>query len=329
MSVPILVSDVFWPGEIARLKGSLKSEVSVVDPSTAKDHLKDKEVWMIRSRSRVDRAALKIANRLRLIVSATSGFDHIDMKACEELGITVTHTPDANTESAAQLTMALILGLIRFVPAAHQAIHKRHWRDQVPRGTLLKDQTLGIVGLGRVGSRLAELVRPFGIKVCAFDPYQDKAVFEKMNIESVGFSEILRYADILSLHVPLTEETFHLLNHQTFHSMNSGMMIVNTSRGPVIEEAELCAALDEGIVKAAALDVFEHEPLSPQSRLKGRANVLLTPHIGAYTEEAVRAASKAAVDRVLQFYQGEVLKDCLPPTVGWYSQLGRFSFQER
>jgi D-3-phosphoglycerate dehydrogenase len=266
----------------------------------------------------VDARLLSQAPQLKLVVTATSGFDHLDLTALQERSIQVCYTPEANVESAAAHTWTLLLALTRHLPTAAAAVHRGEWRDSIPRGELLEGKRLGLVGLGRVGTRVAEIARAFRMSVMAFDPYIDNETFLKSKAERAGQMEVLLASDVISFHVPLTKETRRMINQATLPLLNPHAFLINTSRGGVIDEADLAQAMDGGILRGAALDVFENEPLPRASKLRGRANVILSPHLGAYTWQALEAASQQAVDRIIEWADGHALSFALPPTVPWY-----------
>lgn len=272
----------------------------------------------IRSRTQITEDILKRAKQLQVIVTATSGFDHIDLKACEKWGITVMFTPDANIESASQLTWALMLACVSKLPAAHRAMKAGEWNREAFVGMELANKTYGIVGLGRIGSRVAELAEAFKMKIIAFDPYADDRAFRESNAERLAFEEVLKRSDVLSFHVPLTKETHHMMNRSHFEYINRGIILVNTSRGSVIHEQDLVEAVDAGWVGAAGLDVYEKEPLPRASNLLTRSQIVLTPHLGANTQEAFAKASEQAALRLIQFFVDGSTKDTLPPKAPWY-----------
>lgn len=320
MSVKLLITDLFHADALAKLKAELDCEfVHARELRPTAQEINLVQGLLIRSRTRVDPALLDQAPHLKWVVTATSGFDHIDFRACARRGITVAHTPQANVQSAAELTVALILNLTRLLPQVMNQLAEKTWRPDNRRGLSLDGKILGLVGLGRIGQQVARILKTFGMKIQAHDPYIEDDVFHRLEVERVGLSELLIAADVLSLHVPLTRETHHLINHQTLRLINPEALLVNTSRGPVVDENELVVALDEGLIKGAALDVFEREPLPQDSRLRGRPNVLLTPHVGAFTEEALEKASIQAVERTIDFFKSGRALDMLPLETPWFS----------
>lgn len=278
------------------------------------------DVALIRSRTRVDRAFLDRAPRLRLIVTATSGFDHIDWRETRARGLTAAHTPEANAQSTAELTLTLLLAYERQLLTAAKNVRESLWREHLARPAGLDGRTFGIVGLGRVGSRVARMAAPFGLKLLAYDPYVEDDRFRQFGTQRSGFIELLRASDFVTLHVPLTKETRHLLNNPTFRELGPDAVLINTCRGPVVDENDLMSALDDGVIAGAAMDVIEREPPPAGHRLLTHPRLLLTPHIGAHTQSAWERASMEAVEKILTFSKGESLADTLPLTTPWFEK---------
>lgn len=316
----ILVTDRFSQESFMYLQSHPWAEVIRADSPIhlPMEHLISAHALIIRSRTQINEELLRKARNLQVIISATSGFDHIDLEATKKWGITVMHTPTANIESAAQLTFGLVLTCASQILNAHRMVKSGEWdRDQV-RGFELSGSHYGIVGLGRIGQRVAQIAKSFNMQVAAYDPYQDDEVFEKLSVQRVSFEEILKASDVLSFHVPRTLETDQMLNRSHFEYLNRQLILVNTSRGTVIHENDLCDAIEKSYLKAVGLDVYEKEPLSRNSKLLQFPNVVLTPHIGANTEEAFYKASKIAATKLVSFFGDGSTSDTLPPRVPWY-----------
>jgi len=181
----------------------------------------------------------------------------------------------------------------------------------------LGGKNLGIVGLGRIGQKVTQIAQAIGMKVAAYDPYIEHSMFQALNVEPQGFMELLRNSDVLSLHVPLTKETFEMINAKTLVEANTDLILINASRGQVIREPDLIQWLQKKKIKAAGLDVYHKEPLVKDSELKQLKNVFLTPHIGAFTEEAYVEASEDAVAKALRFIDSGELRDELPLDQAW------------
>lgn len=282
------------------------------------EHLVSANALIIRSRTKINEELLQKARQLQLIVTCTSGFDHIDLDATQKWGVTVMHTPTANIESAAQLTWGLVLNCVNNIPQASKMVKAGDWNRDLITGMELTGRTYGIVGLGRIGSRVAELAQAFGMNVVAYDPYQEDDVFERLHIPRLSYEEVLKTADVLSFHVPKTLETEHMLNRSQFEYIHRGIVLINTSRGSVINENDLCEALEKGWLRSVGLDVFEKEPLHRNSNLLKYPNVVLTPHIGANTEDAFFKASQIAANKLMAFFVDGSTSDTLPPRAPWY-----------
>lgn len=273
---------------------------------------------IIRSRTRIDEELLKKARQLQLIITCTSGFDHIDLEATQKWGVTVMHTPSANIQSAAQLTWGLVLNCVNNILQGSKMVKAGDWnRDQIT-GFELNGRTYGIIGLGRIGTRVAEIAQAFGMSVVAYDPYQEDEVFERLGIPRLSYEEVLKTADVLSFHVPRTLETEHMLNRSHFEYIHRGLVLINTSRGSVINENDLAEALEKGWLRSAGLDVYEKEPLHRNSKLLTFPNLVLTPHIGANTEDAFFKASQVAANKLVAFFNDGSTSDTLPPRAPWY-----------
>lgn len=276
---------------------------------------------IIRSRTRIDQSVLENAKKLQLIISATSGFDHIDLEACSQWGITVMHTPYANVESAAQHTWSLALACANKLIPANRALKAGEWNREFLVGTELSGKTYGIVGLGRIGKRVAQIANVFGMKVQAFDPYAEDLAFDQAKAQRVSYEEILKTSDVLSFHVPKTRETDHMLNRSHFEYIHRGIILINTSRGSVIKEADLVEALDNGWIGSVGLDVYEKEPLPRNSKLLSFPQAVLSPHLGANTTEAFQKASEEAALKCLRFFIDSSTSDTLPPKAAWYGAI--------
>jgi D-3-phosphoglycerate dehydrogenase len=268
---------------------------------------------VIRSRTKISKALIERAPQLKAIVTSTSGFDHIDLAACENAGIKVMYTPNANAASACELTWALILAAARKIPKANAMVKVGDWNREPLMGLQLNGKTYGVIGLGRIGSRVANVARAFGMKVIAYDPYNDEFGVN----QRVSLDELFKLADVVSIHVPATHETQNMISRTLFQDGTEGLLFVNTSRGSVVEDSVLIEALDEGWIGACGLDVFAREPLSQESKLLKRDNVVLSPHIGATTNEAFKAASDEAADKMVAFAQHGTISDELPGNAPW------------
>ena len=280
---------------------------------------------IIRSKFKIDKDLLDRAKNLELIVTCTSGFDHIDLKETEKRKITAMYTPESNVVAAAEHTWALLMACTRHIVAAHKEMKSAQWKRDPFMTFELQHKTLGIVGLGRVGQKVASFAKAFQMNILAFDPYQDAKVFQSLEIPRVSYEELLKQCDILTFHVPATFETHHMLNRSHFEYVHEELILINTSRGSVINEDDLADALMEKRIQSAGLDVFAKEPLSRDSKLMKCTNVIMTPHLGAFTEEAFLKASLQAAKQVQNFFEKNLTENTLPLKNEW----GTLSFKER
>ncbi len=238
----------------------------------------------------IDRAVLAALTECELVMRWGVGYDQIDVAAATELGVAVANAPAYGTENVAEHTMALLLALARGVVADDRAMRAGLWREpptahQRPIShQRLSGHTLGIIGLGRIGRRVAELGLAFGCRVIGHDVREDLDLPD--GVERADAAEVVAAADYLTVHTPLGEQTRHLVNGDLLAGAKPGLLLVNTSRGPIVDTAALLTAIDSGIVAAAALDVFETEPLPADSPLRSRPEIVLTPHEAASSAEA-------------------------------------------
>lgn len=280
---------------------------------------------IIRSKFMITGDLLEKCKNLEVIVTCTSGFDHIDLNETQKRNICVMFTPDANARAAAELTWSLLMASARKIATADKEIKSGNWIREPLLGQELSHKTLGIVGLGRIGSLVAQFGKAFNMEVLAFDPYVDESAFTKSQATRVSYEEILKQSEFLSFHVPATKETKNMFSRSQIELVHPDLIVINTSRGQAINEEDLIKALQDKKIKAAALDVFSKEPLTKESKLLKYSNVILTPHIGAYTEEAFLKASLEASARVTDYFENSKTQNTLPLKNDW----GSLSFAER
>ncbi len=243
-------------------------------------------VLVVRSSTQVTDTIIEHGTNLKIIGRAGTGVDNIDVDAATRKGVIVMNTPGGNTVSTAEHAISMLMAVARNIPQADAALRKGRWDRKTYRGVELYGKTIGIIGLGKVGKEVAVRLQGFGMNVLGFDPLVSDDVIAKLNIESVSFDELLRRADYITLHTPLTDDTRGLLNGNTIKQCKRGVRIVNCARGGIIDEAALLDALKSGHVAGAALDVFEQEPPPEHFPLLQNPNVVVTPHLGASTVEA-------------------------------------------
>jgi len=263
---------------------------------------------------KIDEGYLDAAPYLRLVSRFGVGYDSVDVEACTERGIYVTHTPRVLSEAVAEHTWALILGFTRRVPQADRYA-REEWalrRQRFPFGTDLIGKTLGIVGLGAIGAEVARRAQGFGLRLIYFDVVRKPELEEEYGVEFVELDALLQESDIVSLHIPLLPSTRGLIGSKELEMMKPTALIVNTSRGPVIDQRTLAEALENGEIAGAALDVFEEEPIPLDDRLLTMENVLVTPHIASATQETRRKMAESCADSVKAFLKGRRPRDLVP-----------------
>jgi D-3-phosphoglycerate dehydrogenase len=263
------------------------------------------QALIVRSATQVDEEVIQAGKRLEVIGRAGVGVDNIDVDAATKRGIMVINAPQSNIISAAEHTMALILALCRNIPEADSTLRSGVWDRGRFEGAELFHKTMGIIGLGRIGILVAHRCLAFGMRVIAYDPYISAERAQKEGVEMAdNLDELLAQADFITVHLPRTPETYHMISRREFAKMKEGVRIFNVARGGIIDEEALVEALESGKVAGAGLDVFEREPLtaSPLFRMK---NVIVTPHLGASTHEAQDRAGTMIADQVAAALKGE------------------------
>ncbi len=304
----ILVADGLAAEGLERLQPHAEIVVRQgLGPEDLRALIPDVDAIIVRSRTRVGDEALDRATRLRVIARAGVGTDNIDVDAATRRGILVLNTPESSTVSTAEHTMAMILGLARHLPTAHLATSQGAWQREHFTGIELSGKTLGVIGLGKIGGEVARRAAAFGMRVLAFDPYIAPDRAARLSAELVPWEILLEQSDLLTLHVPLTQGTRHLIGAPELARMRPSVRIINCARGGLIDEEALLAALEEGKVAGAALDVFEAEPPGDNALL-GHPRVIATPHLGASTEEAQRTTAVEIAEQVLAALAGRPVK---------------------
>ena len=253
--------------------------------------------------------------KCRIISRFGIGVDNVDLDAATKAGIVVTKVPDYCLDEVSDHTMALLLAVVRKIPSSSARTHGGTWQMKavVPIHRL-RGSTIGLVGLGRIPQLVAPKAQAFGMSVVAYDPYAPADVFARLGLKSVTFAELLKVSDYVSIHSPLTPETKNLFSTDAFQQMKKGAYLVNTARGPIVDEAALAAALDAGEIAGAALDVMSTEP-PPPSPLFGRDNVIITPHTSFYSEESLVELQTKAAQEVKAVLTGQAPRNPVNPDV--------------
>ncbi len=267
------------------------------------------EGLVVRSGTKVTAAVIEAGERLKVIGRAGSGLDNVDLAAATRRGIVVMNTPGGNTVTTAEHTFALLLSMARCIPQATASMKGGRWEKTKFMGVELYNKTLGVVGLGQIGSYVAKLAQGFMMNVVAYDPFLSKERAREMGIEQVELDELYSRSDFISVHTPLTQETRNLINRESMSKMKEGVRILNCARGGIINETDLHEALVSGKVAAAAFDVFETEPVDPKHPLLGLENFVCSPHLGAATGEAQENVALAVAEQIVDYLAHGVIRN--------------------
>lgn len=255
----------------------------------------------------IDRDFLARAPDLRVVGRPGIGVDNVNLADCTAAGVLVVNTPDAPSQSTAEHTVGLLFAVARKLNQADQSLRTLGWAGRDPwLGIELQGKTLGVIGLGRIGGRVAQIMRAVGMRVVAYDPYVGAARFTALGVEEAPtLGDVLRQADILTIHCPMGVETRRMIDAAAIARMKPGALLINCGRGPIVDEAALVDALQSGRLAGAGLDVFDPEPTLPGNPLFDLPNVLVTPHIASYTDEGMRKMGVGIVEEVTTALRGE------------------------
>jgi D-3-phosphoglycerate dehydrogenase len=298
----IVVADELAPSavQLLRAEGWSVDATTARPPAQLRTALADADALIVRSATTVDAALIAAAPKLRAIARAGAGVDNIDVEAAAARGIVVMNAPGASTISVAELTLALLLALARHVPAADRSMKAGRWDKTSMAGSELAGQTLGVIGFGRIGSTVADLARAFGMTVLAHDPAVAANAVGDVGVTFVDLDDLCDRAEYITLHLPSTHETRHLFDAARLGRCRRGVRLVNTSRGDLVDDAALLAALDAGQVGGAALDVFTTEPPLDWTLVRHPA-VVATPHVAASTRQAQERVGLDAATAIRDF----------------------------
>ena len=300
----ILVSDpIAQEGiELLREGGLLVEERLELKPEELIACVSEFDGMIVRGATKVTEKVIEAGKRLKVIARAGVGLDNIDQEAARKREICILNTPEATSVSVAELTIGHILALFRTIPYGTSSLKSGKWEKKKLMGREVAGKVLGIIGLGRIGKETAKRALALDMKVLAYRKAQDKV---DLDIKMTTLEELLRTSDVISLHLPLTPESHHIISNNEFQQMKDGVFIVNCARGGVVDEEALYEALQSGKVAGAALDVFEKEP-PIGNRLLELINVIGTPHIGAATEEGQFRAGVEVARKVLEFFKNSM-----------------------
>ena len=313
MTFQILVSD---PVNQEGLEPLLSNQEVNVDQKT---NLSEEELHelipqydalIVRSQTTVTASLIEAASQLKVIGRAGVGVDNIDLDAATENGVIVVNAPDGNTMSTAEHTFAMMMSLARHIPQAYQSLMNGKWDRKSFKGVELNKKTLGIVGMGRIGTEVAQRAKACNMSIVAYDPFLTEERAQKLGISKGTLDDIYEQADFITVHTPLTKDTKHMIDNQAFAKMKNGVRILNCARGGIIEENALLEAIEDGKVAGAALDVFEEEPATHHPLLS-KPEVIATPHLGASTEEAQTLVAYDVSEEILRILKGEPFKNAV------------------
>jgi D-3-phosphoglycerate dehydrogenase len=270
----------------------------------------DVDAILIRSATKVDAEAIAAAGKLKVVARAGVGLDNVDVSAATKAGVMVVNAPTSNIVTAAELACGLLIAVARNIAPANAALKQGEWKRAKYTGVELAEKTLGVVGLGRIGALVSQRMSAFGMKVVAYDPYVQPARAAQMGVKVVSLDELLEVADFITVHLPKTPETLGLIGEEALRKVKPSVRIVNAARGGIVDEQALYAALKEGRVAGAGLDVYSKEPCT-DSPLFQFDNVVATPHLGASTDEAQEKAGIAVARSVRLALAGELVPDAV------------------
>ena len=311
----ILICDPLSSKGIARLQQCPELKVTVLEKRLSEAELIPRvaktEAMIVRSETKITRSIMEAAPKLRVVGRAGVGVDNVDVETATQRGIVVMNTPGGNTISTAELTFSMLMALARNIPQAHGSMKAGEWNRKAFTGTELYHKTLGVLGLGRIGTEVAKRALAFGLRVLAYDPYLALSRAKALQVELVELDALYAQADFITIHMPRTDETRGMINAAAFAKMKTGVRVLNCARGGILNEADLLAAVRSGRVAGAALDVYETEPLPPDSPLRAEPRIIMTPHLGASTEEAQDNVGIEVADAVTDYLLHGVVRNAV------------------
>jgi len=296
----VLVNDAIVPQGVQKLRDAgFEVVVDHLEPEDLKAQIKDYDAIIVRSATKVKSEIIEAADNLKVIGRAGVGLDNVDREAAESKGIKVFNTPAATSISVAELALGMMIAAARHIAQGTVSLKQGRWDKKKFKGVELYGKTLGIIGMGRIGSEMAKRAQAMGMTVFFYDPYVTESPFGV----SKNLDELLSEADFISMHLPHTEATHHLISTAEFAKMKDGAILVNAARGGVVDEEALYEALSSGKLRAAAIDVYEQEPVTDH-KLFSLDNVVLTPHVGAQAAEGQTRAGIQVAEKVIEALKG-------------------------
>lgn len=301
----VLVADAINEKGIENLKEAAEVVVdTTITPEELANTIHEYEGIIVRSRTKLTKKVIDKADNLKIIARAGVGVDNIDLNAATEKGIMVVNSPESTSITVAEHTMGLLLSLARKSAIADKSVKEGKWEKKKFMGVELRNKTLGVIGMGRIGSQVVNRCKAFEMDAVAYDPYLPEEVAAQMGVELTDLETVLKKADFITIHVPLTPETKHLISTKEFEIMKDTAFIANCARGGIIDEDALYEALSNDKIGGAALDVYEEEPPAKDCKLFELDNIVLTPHIAASTKEAQRDAAIIVADEIIDLING-------------------------
>jgi len=310
----VLVTDGLEAEALARLKKTHEVDVIEAPPQKLLEIIGGYEALIVRSRTKVTADVIGKAAKLKVIARAGVGVDNIDVAAATKRRIPVVNAPAASTISVAELALAHMLSLARHIPQADRSVKAGRWDKKMFEGTELHGKTLGLIGSGRIGAEVAKRAHAFGMRVISYDPYLPPNLAAERGIELTALEAVLLDADFLSIHAALTDETRHMIGPKQLALLKKSAYLVNCARGEIVDEAALAAAIRNGEIAGAAIDVFEKEPPAG-SPLLAVEPTSFTPHLGASTKEAQVRVGETVADDVFRVLAGQKPEFCVNPDV--------------
>ncbi|MBW3632338.1 MAG: phosphoglycerate dehydrogenase, partial [Chloroflexi bacterium] len=307
----VVISDAIHPAARERLAAAATIvDVDGLDVPALLEAVRDADALVVRSETEVSEAVLSTGRNLRVVARAGVGVDNIDVSAATRAGVLVLNAPGANAVSAAEHAIALLLAVTRQITIADVSTRAGRWERKQMRPIDLRGRTVGIVGLGRVGSQVARRLRAFEMRILAYDPYVTPQRFTELGAAPVDFETLLQTADVVTFHVPENSETFHLLNREAISHLKPGAIVINAARGGVVDEEALAEALADGRIRGAGVDVYPHEP-AIESPLFQIPTAVVTPHTGGSSAEALAAVGEVISTTTLAALRGEAVPNAV------------------
>lgn len=314
MTTRILVADELSVEGIALLKSEPQFQVDVKTGLSKADLLSiisDYHALLIRSQTKVTAEVISQATNLKLVGRAGIGVDNVDIEAASKAGILVMNAPDGNAITTGEHAIALLMSMARQIPDACASIREGKWEKSRFNGVEIHGKTLGIIGLGKIGRIVANLARGLRMQIVAFDPLIDQDTADQCGVTLLPFHEMLSRSDFITIHAGLVDATRNLLNDEAFSKVKPGAFLIHAARGGIVNEEALLRALDKGIIRGAALDVFEKEPPSLDNPLLRHPRVIATPHLGASTQEAQNRVALEIAEQTRDYFLKNEMRNVL------------------